>query len=72
MKKLESVLNGNLGCGKPRYLTTFLRIFLGLRSFILPGKFTMIGGEGTITALKNPLELAFSRQKSAKFDITLH
>ncbi len=41
-------------------------------SLILPDKFTMKGGERTITALENPIELAFSRQKSAKFDITIY
>jgi hypothetical protein len=55
MKKLESVLNDLLGCGKPN----------------LPKKFTMKEGEGTITALEKPIELAFSRRKSVKFDITI-
>ena len=70
MKKSESVLNGYLGCGKPRYVVAFPQILFDLRSLIPPKKFTMKGGERTITALKNPLELAFSRRNSTKFDIT--
>ncbi len=54
MKKFENVLDDLLGLGKT----------------ILPKKFTMNRGEGTITALKNPTALAFSRQTSTKFDIT--
>jgi hypothetical protein len=44
MKKLESVLNGFLGCGKTRSITTFPQTFNGLLSLILPKKFTMKGG----------------------------
>ncbi len=55
MKKFENVLVDLPGYGKT----------------ILPKKFTTNGGEGTSTALKNPIALAFSRQRSTKFDITL-
>ncbi len=54
MKKFENVLDDLPGYGKT----------------ILPKKFTMNRGEGTITALKNPTALASIRQKSTKFDIT--
>ena len=47
------------------------QIFFGLRSLILPKKFTMKGREGTAAALENPIELAFSRRSSTKFDNTL-
>jgi hypothetical protein len=47
MKKLKSVLNGFMGCGIPS----------------LPKKFTMNRGEGTITALKAPVELISGRRK---------
>ena len=54
MKKFENVLNDLPGHGKTSP----------------PKKFTMNRGEGAITSPENPLELVFSRQKSAKFDIT--
>lgn len=47
MKKIENVLNGFLGCGKNRPLSTFPQIFF-LFSLILSKKFTMKGGEGSI------------------------
>ncbi len=34
------------------------------------GHLLLIGGEGAITSPENPLELVFSRRKSARFDIT--
>jgi hypothetical protein len=43
MKKAESVLNGYMGWGKPRYVAAFPQIFFGLRSLILSKKFTMKG-----------------------------
>jgi hypothetical protein len=55
MKKFENVLNDLPGHGKTSP----------------PKKFTINRGEGTITALKPPVELSFSRRKSVKFDITL-
>ncbi len=70
MKKLESVLNGYPGCGKPRGVAILPQIHFGLHSLILHDKFTMKGGEGTLTALKNSISLAFCRHKSTKFDIT--
>ncbi len=54
MKKFENVINDLPGPGKTSP----------------PKKFTMNRREGTTIALKNPTALAFSRQKSTKFDIT--
>ncbi len=56
MKKFENVINDLPG---PEKINP-------------PKKFTMNRGEGTTIALKNPTALAFSRQKSTKFDITYH
>jgi hypothetical protein len=72
MKKLKSVLKGLPECEKTRPFATFPRIFWDMHSLILPKKFTMKMGEGPVTALKNPIELAFSRQSSTPFDITLN
>ncbi len=71
MKKLENVLNDDLGRGKPRYITTFPQIHFGLSSLLLPKKFTMKRREGATTALENPIVLSFSRRESTRFDITL-
>jgi hypothetical protein len=70
MKKLENLLNGYLGYGKPRYLAIFPWFFLDLRSLTLPKKFNMKGGEGTAIALKSPIALSFNRKNSTKFDNT--
>ncbi len=42
----------------------------GYGKTVLPKKFNTNRGEGTSTALKNPTALAFSCQKSTRFDIT--
>jgi len=56
MKKLESVVNGFLGCGKTRPIATFPQNILGLLSFILPKIFTMKGeGGGGASASHPPL-----------------
>jgi hypothetical protein len=41
--KIESVLNGSLGCGKTIARTPSSQSFFGLLSLILPNKFTMKG-----------------------------
>jgi hypothetical protein len=50
MKKVESVLDGSLGWGKTRTLTTFPQILFCLHSLILPKIFTIQGGEGSARA----------------------
>jgi hypothetical protein len=70
MKKLESVFKDLPGCGITNARAILPRIFWGVSSLVLPKKFTIKRGEGTITALKNPLALTFSRRKRVKFDIT--
>ena len=61
MKKVESVLNGFLGCGKTRSLATFLQILSGLLYLILPKIFTMNGGEGGASASHPPVEALSNR-----------
>jgi hypothetical protein len=63
MKKVESVVNDYLACGKPGTLSTFPRILFSLNSLILPKKFTIKEGEGTISTLKAPAELIPGRRK---------
>jgi len=50
MKKVESVLDGSLGWGKARTITTFPQILFCLLSLILPKIFTIQGGEGGASA----------------------
>jgi hypothetical protein len=61
MKKVESVLNGFLGCGKNRSITTFPQIRIGLFYLILPKIFTIKGGEGGASASHSPVEALFRR-----------
>jgi len=50
MKKVESVLNGFLGCGKTRPLAIFPQIFLDLFSLIQPKRFTITRWESPACA----------------------
>ena len=50
MKKVESVLNGFLGCGKARSLNAFPQILFGLLFLILPKIFIIRRGEGGASA----------------------
>jgi hypothetical protein len=61
MKKIESVLNGSLGCGKTRSLATFPQILFGLLYLILPKIFTMKRGEGGASASHPSVEALFKR-----------
>ena len=52
MKKVESVLNGSLGCVKTIARATFPQSFLGLLSLSLPKKFHMKGGKENAESAK--------------------
>jgi hypothetical protein len=69
MKKVESVLNGLLGCKKTRPLATFPQIFFGLLSLILPKKFTMKRGEDGAKHAKLPLNAALEPYSSTNLTI---
>ena len=61
MKKVESVLNSPMGCGKTRSLATFPQILFGLLSLILLKIFIMKEGEGGTSASHPHVEALFKR-----------
>jgi len=61
MKKVESVLNGFLGCGKARSLNAFQHILFGLLFLILPKIFIIKRGEGGAIASPSRVETLSKR-----------
>jgi hypothetical protein len=61
MKKVESVLNGFLGCVKARTLNAFQQILFGLLFLILPKILIIRRGEGGASASHPRVETLFKR-----------
>jgi hypothetical protein len=69
MKKVESVLNGFLGCAKARSLNAFPQILFGLLFLILPKIFIIQGGEGGASASHPRVETLSRRLDSSNLTI---